>query len=155
MLIEDYRRMIEEFGLEPFTDVLGALPRPNRLMRREIVFAHRGFSTIVEAIREGLPFYVLTGIMPSAERIHLGTKMVVENMKYFQDLGARTYLLVADIEAATTRGVSLEEGRRRALEFHIPAYLALGIDPKRTAFYFQSQNRTVMRLACTLSGRRP
>lgn len=152
ILIEDYVKMIEEFGLEPFTDeFLRELPSPNKLMRRKVVFSHRDLGVIAKAIVEKRPFYALTGIMTSAEKIHLGNKMVVENMCYFQEQGAKTFLLVADLEASATRRVSLEEGRRRALDFHIPAYLALGIDPKKTVFYFQSQNRDVMRLAHTLS----
>ena len=153
-LIEDYRRVIEEFGLEPFTDeVLNQLPNPNLLMRRKVVFAHRDLKVIIDAIVNKKPFYALTGIMPSAEKIHFGTKMVVENLAYFQRQGAKTYLLVADLEAASTRGVSLKEARKRALNFHIPAYIALGVDPKKTIFYFQSENRKVMNLACELSKR--
>jgi tryptophanyl-tRNA synthetase len=70
--------------------------------------------------------------------------MVVENIKYFQEHGAKTYILVADLEAASARGVGLEEAKRRALEFHIPAYVALGLNAKKTTFYFQSENREVM-----------
>ena len=78
-LPEDYVRIIEHFGLEIFTDeLLKALPRPNKLMRRKVVFCHRGLWDIAEAIRERKPFYVLTGIMPSAEKLHIGTKMVIE-----------------------------------------------------------------------------
>ena len=82
--------------------------------------------------------------MPSNEKIHFGTKMVVENIRYFQEHGAETYILVADLEAASTRGVTLEEARKRALDFHIPAYVALGLDIKKTIFYFQSENKEVM-----------
>ena len=155
VLVEDYVRVMERFGLEPFTDdLLKALPNPNKLMRRKVVFCHRDLWVIAEAIREHKPFYVLTGIMPSAPKIHLGTRMVIENFKYFQDAGATdAYLLVADVEAVATRGISLEEARRRALEFHIPAWLAMGIDPDRTKFYFQSENRTVLRLAACFSGK--
>lgn len=154
ILIEDYARLLEEFGLEPFTDeIVKALPNPNKLMRRKVIFCHRDLGVIVKAIKERKPFYALTGIMPSAEKIHLGNRMVIENMKYFQERGAETFLLVADLEAVATRGVSLEEGRKRALEFHIPAYLALGIDPEKTNFYFQSENRAVTSLACVFSGK--
>jgi tryptophanyl-tRNA synthetase len=73
--------------------------------------------------------------------------MVVENLRYFQEHGAQTYILVADLESAAARGVPLEEARSRALDFFIPAYLALGLDPKRTTFYFQSENMDVVRLA--------
>jgi len=155
VLVDDYVRVMERFGLEPFTDeLLKALPSPNKLMRRRVVFCHRDLWVIADAIRRREPFYVLTGIMPSAPKIHLGTRMVIENFRYFQEAGAtEAFLLVADVEAVATRGITLQEARRRALEFHIPAWLAMGIDPDRTKFYFQSENRTVLRLASCFSGR--
>ncbi|MFQ6085211.1 MAG: tryptophan--tRNA ligase [Candidatus Bathyarchaeia archaeon] len=154
ILIEDYKRMIEEFGIEPFTDeLLRRLPSPNRLMRRKVIFSHRDLGVIVEAMERKEPFYALSGITTSADKIHLGNKMVVENMAYFQRQGAKTFLLVADLEVAATKGISVEESRKRALDFHIPAYLALGMDPEKTVFYFQSQNKDVMRLAHILSRR--
>jgi len=144
-LMEDYEKIIKDFGLDYFDPSL--FPSPNRLMRRNVVFAGRDLKIISEAIKHKKRFYVLSGIMPSNDRIHFGTKMVVENIKYFQEHGADTYILVADLEAASARGVSLEDARRMALEFHIPAYVALGLDTKKTTFYFQSENREVMNMA--------
>lgn len=148
-LIEDYAKVIKDFGLEEFnTDMF---PVPNRLMRRGIVFAGRDLGIIGKAIAEKKPFYVLSGIMPTGDKIHLGTKSVVDQIRYFQDHGAKTYVCVADLEAHAARGVSLEEGKKRALEFHIPAYIALGLDPKKTIFYFQSDNKQVMHFAYSAS----
>ena len=144
-LPEDYTKVIKDFGLEEFD--VDMFPEPNRIMRHGIVFAGRDLAIISKCIQEKKPFYVLSGIMPSGDRIHLGNKMVVENIRYFQDHGAKAYILVADLEAAAARGVPLEEGRKRALEFHIPAYVALGLDPKKTVFYFQSENKDVVHLA--------
>jgi len=141
-LLEDYEKIIKDFGLEIFD--AKTFPNPNRIMRRNVVFAGRDLKIISDAIKNRKKYYVLSGIMPSNEKIHFGTKMVVENIKYFQEHGAETYILVADLEAASARGVSLEEARRRALEFHIPAYVALGLDVKKTTFYFQSENKEVM-----------
>ena len=141
-LLEDYKKIIDDFGLDIFKVEL--FPKPNRLMRRGVVFAGRALKIISDAIKNKKKFYVLSGIMPSYEKIHFGTKMVVENIKYFQEHGAETYILVADLEAASARGVSLEEARKRALDFHIPAYIALGLDIKKTIFYFQSENKEVM-----------
>lgn len=143
-LVEDYAKVIKKFGLEKFD--ASTFPRPNALMRHGGVFAGRDLGRIAQCINEKKPFYALSGIMPSAPQIHFGTKNVVDNLKYFQDMGAKTFILVADLESAATRGVTLEEARSRALEFHIPAYLALGLDPKKTLFYFQSDNRSVMNL---------
>ena len=145
VLPEDYEKIIRDFGLEPFSAKL--FPSPNRIMRRGIVFAGRDLKRISEAVNGKKKFYALSGIMPTNDRIHLGNKMVVENLAYFQKHGAKTFILVADLEAAAVRGVSLEQARQRALDFHIPAYLALGLDPKKTLFYFQSENREVTRLA--------
>ncbi len=144
-LLEDYGKIVKDFGLEIFHSNL--FPEPNRLMRRNVVFAGRDLKIIADAIKHKKDYYVLSGIMPSNEKIHFGNKMVVENIRYFQDHGADTYILVADLEAESTRGISLEEARKRALEFHIPAYIALGLNPKKTTFYFQSENKELMNYA--------
>lgn len=141
-LVEDYGKIIKDFGLEIFN--AGLFPKPNRLMRRGVVFAGRDLEIISKCIKEKKKFYVLSGIMPSYDKIHFGNKMVVENIRYFQEHGAESYILIADLEAAATRGISLEEAQKRALDFHIPAYVALGLDIKKTNFYFQSENKEVM-----------
>ena len=148
-LPEDYEKIIKDFGLESFSP--GMFPNPNRLMRRGVVFAGRDLEVISKCIREKKKFYVLSGIMPTAEKIHLGNKMVIENIRYFQEQGAETYILVADLESAAARGIPLEEAKKRALNFHIPAYIALGLNPKKTTFYFQSENKDVVHLAYEFS----
>lgn len=144
-LVEDYTKIVRDFGLEVFHPE--DFPEPNKLMRRRIVFAGRDLKIISKCIKEKKKFYVLSGIMPTADKIHFGNKQVVENMAYFQKHGAVTYILIADLEAAAARGVSLEEARKRALDFHIPAYIALGLNPKKTIFYFQSENKEVVHFA--------
>ena len=153
-LVKDYEKLIGNYGLEPFTDeMLAKLPDPNYLMRRRIVFAHTDFMRVIDAIRSKKKFYVLSGIMPTLERIHLGTRLVIENIKYFQEQGAETYVLVADLEASATRQVPLEVAEERALNFHIPAYIALGLNAKKTTFYFQSKNEKVKNLAFIFSNK--
>lgn len=144
-LAEDYEQIIKRFGLEPFDSSI--FPNANKIMRRGTVFAGRGLKIISDCIKKKKPFYALTGIMPTGERIHFGNKMVVENLRYFQEHGAETYILIADLEAASTRGVTLEQAKKRAMDFHVPAYIALGLDPKKTIFYFQSENKEVMHMA--------
>ncbi len=144
-LISSYDKYVTDFHLEPFDQNM--FPQANRLMRRGVVFCGIGLKEISECIRTKKPFYVLSGIMPTNDRIHLGNKAVVENIAYFQKHGGHAFILVADLEAQAARGISLDEGRHRALEFHIPAYVALGLDPKKTTFYFQSENLAVMRMA--------
>ena len=149
-LPEDYTSIIKDFGLESFDPKM--FVEPNSVMRRGVVFGGRDLKPIAAAIKDKKPYYVLSGIMPSGDKIHFGNKVVVENIKYFQEHGAtKTYILVADLEAASARGVTLEEARRRAMEFHIPAFVALGLDPKKTTFYFQSENKEVLHLAYELA----
>ena len=144
-LPQDYQAIVKEFGLEQFKAEM--FPDLNRAMRRKVVFAGRDLSRIAAAIKNRQPFYVLSGIMPTNAKIHLGTKLVLENIRYFQEHGGHAYILIADLESAAARGVSLEEARERALSFHVPAYLALGLDPDKTTFYFQSENKDVIHLA--------
>ncbi|MFP4568310.1 MAG: tryptophan--tRNA ligase [Candidatus Woesearchaeota archaeon] len=143
-LPSDYVKIMKDFGLEKFN--LDLFPNPSRAMRRGVIFSGRDLVRISECIKKKKPFYALTGIMPSNEQIHFGNKLVIESLRYFQDRGAVVYVLVADLECMATRGISLVEAQRRALNFHIPAYIALGLDPLKTFFYFQSQNIDVVHL---------
>ena len=147
-LVEDYDRLMKEFGMQKFEPVF---PNPNMQMRRGINFGGQDLNVIAKAMDLKKPFYCLTGIMPSSEKIHLGTETVIQNVKYFQDQGAKTFVLIADVESQATRGVPIEEGKKRAINFHIPAYIALGLDLRKTKFYFQSENNAVSNLAAICS----
>jgi tryptophanyl-tRNA synthetase len=154
VLIEDYQKIIEKYGMNPFDEkMLKKFPNPNKLMRRFVVFGHQDLDRIADAIKHKKEFAILTGIMPSAEKLHLGNKMVVEMVKYFQEQGGKAFVLVADLEALATRDVPLDEAEKRAMEFHIPAYVALGLDPKKTIFYFQSRNKSVRDMAYDFSSK--
>jgi len=150
-LPKNYTKTIKDFGLERFN--VNDFPDPNMLMRRGFVICGRDLKLISKCIKEKKPFYVLTGIMPTAEKLHFGTKSVIDQVIYFQKKGAKTFVLIADLEAAATRGLSLREARRRALDVHLPCYIALGLDPKKTEFYFQSENDSVRNLSFVLSNK--
>lgn len=146
----DYDRIIQQFGLSSLEGT--TLPNPTKLHRRGIVFAHRDVDQVLEAHRTGLPFGVLTGLMPSGQ-MHLGHSMVVEQAKWFQGLGGDVTIAVADLESQATRGVSLSKGREIALEEYISHYAALGLDPEKTNVYFQSTRPVVQRLGFQLGKR--
>ncbi|MCS7117950.1 MAG: tryptophan--tRNA ligase [Thaumarchaeota archaeon] len=137
-------KLLEEFGLTELDP--SELPIDHYFIKRRIIFSARTKEELRSALTTS-EYYVLTGIMPSHDRIHLGTMAVVEAVKCFASKAEFTVLLVADLESLSTRNVGLEEGRRIALENHIPTYLALGIDPEETIFYFQSDNIDVHRIA--------
>ncbi len=142
--------MIAQFGLEAIDPSL--LPSPSMLHRRGIVFAHRDLNLVLDAHAGSDPFGVLTGLMPSG-RMHLGHKMVIDQVKWFQERGGDVTIAVADLEAHATRGLSLTECRRTALDEYVTNYAALGLDVEKTSVYFQSMRPIVQRLGFTLGKR--
>ena len=146
----DYSRIIDQFGLSSMESL--AIPNPSRLHRRGIVFAHRELDVVLSSQKQGDPFGVLTGLMPSGQ-MHMGHSMVIDQVKWFQSLGGDVTIAVADLESQATRGVSLAKGRQIALEEYICHYAALGLDPEKTNVYFQSSRPVVQRLGFQLGKR--
>ena len=133
----DYERLIKEFGIKPLPELPDAF-NENLLFRRKIVFAHRDFKRILDAIKEGKKFVMMTGLMPSGE-FHLGHMIVAQQMIFYQKLGAKLYIAVADLEAYNTRKLTLSELRKIAIEQYLLNYIALGLKPENCDFYFQSE----------------
>jgi len=147
---QDYTRLRDEFGIEDFSeDLFKDLPKSHKLLRRGVIFGHRGFKQIHNAILNKKPWAILTGLMPSG-KMHLGHKMVIDEVIYYQSLGADVNIAVADIEAFATRGYSLEETKDFALNEYIPNYIALGLKPKKCRIYFQSKQSDVKDMAYIL-----
>ncbi len=145
---QDYNRLREQFGIQELTpDIWKEMPEPPYFFRRGIVFGHRDFHRIARAVQNDEPWALMTGLMPSG-RMHLGHKMVLDQIRYYQRIGADIYIAVADIEAYATRGYSLEEAKQLALEEYIANYIALGLEP--CTVYFQSQNSEVKDLGYLL-----
>ena len=148
---QDYKRLRDEFGIEEFSEEMWKdLPNPHKLLRRGVVFGHRGFQQINKAVKSKKPWAILTGLMPSG-KMHLGHKMVIDEVIYYQSIGADIHIAVADIEAYATRGYTMEETKHYALTEYIPNYIALGIKPEKCRIYFQSSSKEVKDLAYLLS----
>jgi tryptophanyl-tRNA synthetase len=147
---QDYAILRDEFGIDEFDDrLIKNLPNPNKLIRRGIVFGHRGYDLIIDSIKNKKPWAILTGLMPSG-KMHLGHKMVIDQLVYYQSIGAEINIAVADIESYATRGYSMEETKDFALNEYIPNYIALGLKPDKCRIYFQSKNSDVKDLAYLL-----
>ena len=145
--IKNYDEICEKFGLEKIDHT--TLPEPTHLHRRGIIFAHRDLDSILSARKAGKPFGVLSGLMPSGQ-MHLGHKMVIDQAKWFQDLGGDVTIAVADLEAHATRGLSLEKCRKYAVEEYISNYAGMGLNPDKTSIYFQSERAIVQKMGFTL-----
>ena len=145
--IKNYDEICEKFGLEKIDHT--TLPEPTHLHRRGIIFAHRDLDSILNARKAGKSFGVLSGLMPSGQ-MHLGHKMVIDQARWFQDLGGDVTIAVADLEAHATRGLSLEKCREYAVEEYISNYAGMGLNPDKTSIYFQSERAIVQKMGFTL-----
>lgn len=133
----NYDKLIQEFGVSPLK-ILPDLFNKNVLFRRKIIFAHRDIQRVLEAIKNKKPFVMMTGLMPSG-KFHLGHMILTQQMIFYQKLGAKLYIAVADLEAYNARDKSLEELKKIAIDEYLLNYIALGLSPKNCCFYFQSE----------------
>ena len=141
--IVNYEKLIEEFGIKPFHDLLSDIEDPHILMRRGIIFGHRDYGKIVKAIRKNI----------LQKRNKRGTCTLFQ-LIWYQEKGAEIYIPIADMESYSARGIDFPEARRIAIEEYITNYLALGLDPdKNLHIYLTSENKTVTDLAYKLAKR--
>ena len=147
--ITDYAKLFDEFGISDFDDVLGSIPDPHRYMRRHLIFGHRNFEPIADAIANHKKFAVLDGFMPSGHS-HLGHKMVMDQIVWYQKNGAKVFVGIADREAYAVRGFSWEKCRDIGIEEYLVSLIAFGLEPKDTYLYFQSKCAPVKDLAFEL-----
>jgi len=132
----DYDRLIQEFGLQKFKEV------PKQLeefihYRRGIIFAHRDFNRINDAIKNKKPFAMMTGLMPTG-KMHFGHKLLMDQVIFYQNLGAKVYVTVADIEAYNARDLTMKQLHENAVNDYLTNYVAMGLDLNKCDFYFQS-----------------
>ena len=149
--ISDYRKLFEEFGIEEFDEVLPEIPDPHYLMRRGVIFGHRDYRPVAEAMRDGDPFAVLSGFMPTGDP-HIGHKLVFDEIIWHQQQGGDAYGLIADLEAHSARGMTWEEIDEHARDYLL-SLLALGFDPEEGELYRQSDNRELQDLAFELGSK--
>jgi len=146
--VSDYRKLFEEFGIEAFEDVLEEVPAPHYLMRRAIIFGHRDYRRVADAMRNDEPFAALSGFMPTGDP-HIGHKMVFDEIIWHQQQGGDAYALIADLEAHSARGLDWDEIDEHA-EDYLLSLLALGFDAEAGELYRQSTNRELQDLAFEL-----
>jgi tryptophanyl-tRNA synthetase len=144
--VEDYSKLFEEFGIEPFNEeIIKRIPNPNKLIRRGIVFGHRGFETVLEAIENKQPFAVMSGIKPSGP-MHLGSITTASEIVYFQkEFGAKAFYCIADIESYVDNRLFYGDSTvvDTAVD-NLADILALGLDSKNAYVWRQSQEKRVM-----------
>ncbi|MCS7140374.1 MAG: tryptophan--tRNA ligase [Candidatus Nezhaarchaeota archaeon] len=143
--IESYEKLFEEFGIQKIDTLVEKLPHKPSFIRRGIIFGHRDFERVVEAINGKQAFAVMSGIKPTGP-LHVGTILTLREIIYFQQLGGVAFYCIADIEAYEDNGIPFEESERTSLDNLLDA-LALGLDPSRAYIYRQSKENDVKDLA--------
>ena len=146
--IDDYSKLFDEFGIKPFDEVISDIPTPHKYMRRNVIFGHRSYDLITDAMQNKKPFSVMSGFMPSG-KVHLGGKMVMEEIVWHQQMGGDAFVGIADREAHSVRGMSWEKCRNLGINEYILSLIALGFEPEGL-IYFQSESSSVKDLAFEL-----
>ncbi|MCZ7357363.1 MAG: tryptophan--tRNA ligase [Candidatus Methanoperedens sp.] len=146
--IDNYSKLFDEFGISKFDELLDKIPNPHRYMRRHVIFGHRSYDSVLNAMLSGKPFAAMSGFMPSG-RAHLGHKMVMEEIIWHQQQGGDAFLAIADMEAHAVRGKSWKECRELGINEYILSAIALGFEPGGH-IYFQSKSNNVKELAFEL-----
>ena len=96
---------------------------------------------------------ILTGLQPSG-KLHLGNYFAsIKQMVDAQNAGEQMFMFIANYHALTSvsDGAKLKNSTYEATA----AFLSLGIDPKKTVFWVQSDVKEVLELYWILSGYAP
>lgn len=136
--VKDYNKLMEDFGVDDFLQFAKKLKDAPLEIRRNLVIGHKDFNKIYDCITKKKEFAILTGLMPSGI-FHFGHMSVINQVIYYQKLGAKIYLLAADLEAQLTRNIEKKEAEKIATEEYLLNYIALGLKKKNFVFYFQTK----------------
>ncbi len=151
--ISSYTRLMTEFGIEPITNIVDLFPKNqlHHFITRKIMFGHTDMKPVMTAITNKQKFACMTGIKPTGF-YHVGSLSTVQEVIYFQQLGAKVYFCIADMEAFVTNTQSLEQSREIAID-NIADVLALGLDPApdKTFIYKQSTQSDVLSMGFLFS----
>ena len=145
----DYSKLIDKFGISPFKLLLPKINEPNIYMKRNIIFGHRNFEPIINCINNKSFFVVLDGFMPTGVA-HFGHKLVMDQIIWYQKHGGSVIISIADLEAHAVRGLPLKKCFEIGINEYILNIIALGLDPEKTFFYFQSKNNNLLKLSFDL-----
>ncbi|MDY6931063.1 MAG: tryptophan--tRNA ligase [Halobacteriota archaeon] len=146
--ISDYSKLFDEFGISSFEPLINEIPHPHPYMTRGIIFGHRDYDLIIDAILKDKPFSVMSGFMPSG-KAHLGAKMVMDEIVWHQKMGGDAFVGIADMEAYSVRGISWERCKKIGIDEYIISLIALGFEPEGH-IYFQSETPSVKDLSFEL-----
>ena len=134
-----YEEKRKEIGLDSTKRIIDLLEDPGPFFSRNILFAHKDFNLILDAVDKGQEWAIVSGFNPSGP-LHFGHKAMFDILLWLQrTLGAYIYIpITSDETYVVGKANSLRAARYNAYEFAIPSIIALGFDPKLTRIYVTS-----------------
>ncbi len=141
--IRDYDKLLRDFGVNDFTKI--KMPDETITMKRGIIFGYRDLKPVINAMKNNKPFAVMSGIKPS-NYLHIGSKMIIDEIIYFQKHGAKVYYAIADLESLVDNGLPLDKAKEYAKD-NLLDIAALGLNLEKARIYLQSNEIKVQRLA--------
>lgn len=128
-----------EMGLQNTDRLISYLDNPGPFFYRKIIYAHKDFDHILDAIDKKQPWVIVSGLNPSGP-LHFGHKAMFDILLWFQrELGATIQIpITSDETYVVDKAKSLKQSRHFAYEYVIPSIIALGFDPSRTKIYVTS-----------------
>jgi len=107
--------------------------------------ASYNFNRIAPLIENKNRFAVVSGFGVTGE-MHLGSKLLIDQLAYYQKLGGKLFLPIADFDGIVVKGKSQQFIKRHTLNF-LRHFKAGGIDLKKCEIYTQLGNRSVTSMA--------
>lgn len=141
----DYDRVVQQFGVERITPaILKRIEKHTKdihfMLRRNIFFAHRDFSWILDEYEKGNKFFLYTGRAPSGA-VHLGHLMPWLFTKWIQDtFNVELWFQFPDEEKFLFKQHHSWEEIQAQLQADMLDVIALGFDPKKTHFLIDTKH---------------
>ena len=137
----------EEFGLEYMTPETSGLDNPTDGILKGIFSTHKDFNSIANAVKNGKPWAIVSGINPSGP-IHLGHLSLFRENASLQKLGADIFIPLSNDESFLfDKAESLAQAEEIAWKSIIPSIIAMGFDPEKTHIYIDTDFSSIYTLA--------
>ncbi len=158
--IIDYQKLVKKFGTTLLTNKeISKIKKYSGgelhlLLRRGLFFSHRDFDWILNLYEKGEKFALYTGRGPSGHT-HLGHLVPWIFTKWLQDIfDVELYFQLTDDEKFLfNQNLTFEQTQNFAYE-NAKDILAVGFDPKKTHFIFDSQlTKTMYQIAAEVAKR--
>jgi len=143
---EDYKKLISSYNLQPFKYQLPTRPLFNR---RDCILASKNFDKIMNCLMNNKSFAIITGFGCSGP-MHFGSKLIIDQIRYYQTMGCYIFVSLADIEGYTVRKNSLNNVKKNFAEY-LTHLKTLGLQTEKCDIYLQSNNAKVLSLGLFLS----